>query len=59
MDYQLAYRTWRIVFSLKENTITIKNLNSGYTPAEMQSEIDKYHDKNLHRIFLQLFTLNN
>jgi len=52
---QLSYRTWRIDFKLEEYQIVICDLYSGYSADDLLSEEDKYHDKSLHRRFLEEF----
>ncbi len=58
-SYILAYRTWRINYSIdiKENTVKIIKIFSGYTPEDLEnSNFDKYQDKNIHIEFLnQIF----
>ena len=53
-DYRLAYRTWRIDFALDltARVVRVKDLASGYQPAELQEPADPYGDKDLHRSFL-------
>lgn len=53
--YQLAYRTWRIDFKINNTNIEILNLYSGYSADDLVAIEDKYKDKNLHRLFLELF----
>ncbi len=52
-SYTLAYRTWRIDFSLREleNTVNIMKIRSGYNREDLDSKEDKYNDKELHRQF--------
>jgi len=52
----LAYRTWRVSFSITQKEVTILNLFSGYSPEEIQSHEDPYHDKSLHREFRAQFS---
>lgn len=49
--WTLAYRTWRIDFSLAENSIGILSIRSGYSEQELSETEDKYSDKNIHRLF--------
>lgn len=53
--WTLAYRTWRVDFSVAENTVGIIALHSGYSEADLTSEDDKYNDKKLHRLFAKEF----
>ncbi|MHB8930019.1 MAG: tRNA (N6-threonylcarbamoyladenosine(37)-N6)-methyltransferase TrmO [Melioribacteraceae bacterium] len=53
-DYTLAYRTWRIIYTVDETamTVTIKEIRSGYNKEELLNiDHDKYHDKLLHQKF--------
>jgi len=47
----LAYRTWRLDFTVAKQTVTIQRIYSGYSPAELEDSEDKYGDKPLHRKF--------
>lgn len=55
--YQLAYRTWRAVFTIDQNAIEVIEIRSGYTPESLDSSRpdynDKYEDKAIHREFLR------
>lgn len=54
--YEIGFRTWRIGFSLNGNTVEVTSLRSNYLPEELaEGAPDKYHDKWLHRAFLQRF----
>ncbi|MBU1098229.1 MAG: tRNA (N6-threonylcarbamoyladenosine(37)-N6)-methyltransferase TrmO [Bacteroidetes bacterium] len=56
--YVLAYRTWRIFYSIKEddNMVVVKYIASGYTEEELEKNInDKYMDKSLHKDFIKKF----
>jgi tRNA-Thr(GGU) m(6)t(6)A37 methyltransferase TsaA len=53
--YILAYRTWRIAFHVLEQTSIIDEIYSGYSRLELESDVDTYNDKNLHRLFIQNF----
>ena len=50
----LAYRTWRLAFTVSERRVTITAIYSGYSPEELQAPEDKYGDKELHRRFATL-----
>lgn len=53
--WTLAYRTWRIDFSLSENQIGILALRSGYKKEDLNKIEDQYNDKDLHRKFVAEF----
>lgn len=55
----LAYRTWRIQFevNLENKTVDIIALSSGYSDEELNSELDPYKDKVLHKKFINYFKL--
>lgn len=53
--WTLCYRTWRIDFTLIENSIGILSIRSGYTESELLSVEDKYSDKDIHRLFNKEF----
>ncbi len=56
-DFVLAYKTWRIRFSLNEekSEIIVKSLYSGYSDADLAETADPYADKMTHREFLRRF----
>ncbi|MEW6653358.1 MAG: tRNA (N6-threonylcarbamoyladenosine(37)-N6)-methyltransferase TrmO [Bacteroidota bacterium] len=56
-SFTLAYRTWRIVYEVDEKTrlVIVQYIHSGYTELELDSEADKYLDKELHREFNSKF----
>lgn len=56
-SFTLAYRTWRIYYSVQEETkkVYIQYIHSGYSELELDSEEDKYLDKTLHRQFNSKF----
>ncbi len=47
----LAYRTWRIDFSIVDTQIGILSIRSGYTAEELMAFEDPYSDKKVHRLF--------
>ncbi len=51
----LAYRTWRIHFTIKAQTIVLTSISSGYTAQDQLDPIDKYLDKATHRAFNKTF----
>lgn len=52
---ELAYRTFRIDFAFDAvmKNITLRGIRSGYTQEELQSDVDIYGDKTMHREFLK------
>ena len=56
-EFVLAYRTWRIYFSLGAEVQSLKVIciGSGYSSAELESHEDPYKDKKVHHEFLNLF----
>lgn len=58
-NYILAYRTWRIIYSVKENEqkVYISEIRSGYDADELLNcGDDKYKDKLLHLQFIKQFS---
>ena len=56
--YVLAYRTWRIHYTVNEKTkiVSIQKISSGYNKEELLDVLnDKYEDKELHNKFIQSF----
>ena len=57
----LAYRTWRILFTLEvaspASQLLVREIRSAYTPEELASPEDKYGDKETHRRFGALLYL--
>jgi hypothetical protein len=51
----LSYRMFRIAFSIENQTITLKQIYSGYSKDELNTLEDKYNDKDIHRQFTQNF----
>lgn len=49
----LAYRTWRVHFTVSGQSIMISGISSGYHTQELDQTDDKYQDKSLHRSFLR------
>lgn len=55
-EYELAYRTWRIAYQLKENVILITHLKSGYDSATLRGEkLSKWDDVHIHQAFVHQF----
>lgn len=49
----IAYRTWRLHFTLTGDRLQIERIRSGYTPAQLaDAEEDRYGDKAHHREFI-------
>ncbi len=56
--YILAYRTWRIFYSVDEKLkrVIVSKIASGYTKTELENlGEDKYQDKTLHTKFTKIF----
>lgn len=53
--FSLAYRTWRIDFTVTEDAIGILSIRSGYSEQELLDIEDKYADKKIHRLFNKEF----
>jgi tRNA (adenine37-N6)-methyltransferase len=54
----LAYRTWRIIYSVNEKgrKVVVKEIRSGYTADELKNtKVDLYKDKALHKKFISHF----
>lgn len=51
----LAYRTWRIDFTIAEDSIGILSIRSCYSDQELMDFEDKYSDKKIHRLFNKEF----
>ena len=50
--YEIGFRTWRIPFIIKDQTVTVYDVRSNYKQEElMEGMPDKYGDKPLHRAF--------
>lgn len=53
--HTLAYRTWRADFIVIDDAVSVLQIYSGYSPKDLDSELDKYQDKPVHRIFIKEF----
>jgi len=53
----LSYRTWRILFELNnlKKKVSVVDLKSGYSKADLSTKDDKYEDKKLHREYQKKF----
>lgn len=53
--YELAYRTWRIVFRVDdaEGVVHVEGVRSGYSAEERADDYDPYEDKELHRNYVK------
>lgn len=49
--YVLAYRTWRIQFTIEDRDIKLEKIFSGYSAEDLAETEDKYNDKEIHRNF--------
>lgn len=51
--FRIAYRTWRADFTWDAETrlVEVVKIASGYSPGELASSTDAYHDKDIHREF--------
>ena len=54
--FTIAYRTWRIDFTLADSVVGILQVHSGYSPAELLDFTDHYADKKLHQLFNLQYT---
>ena len=56
-SFTLAYRTWRIIYSVieAEKKIVVMDIRSAYSAKELKEEEDKYDDKPIHKTFVSLF----
>ncbi len=53
--HTLAYRTWRVDFTVVDKLIAVLSIRSGYSENDMADRKDTYSDKNLHRLFTKEF----
>ena len=54
---EIGFRTWRIVFSVENQIVTVSGIRSNYLPEELAAGApDRYGDKPLHREFLACFS---
>ncbi|MBP5639120.1 MAG: tRNA (N6-threonylcarbamoyladenosine(37)-N6)-methyltransferase TrmO [Victivallales bacterium] len=51
----LAYRTWRLPFSVEKDVVSVHTVFSGYSDGQLAEHDDVYGDKELHRQFNGLF----
>ena len=54
-NFQLAYRTWRIHYTVFEQSLKIDFLSSAYPMQDLENDQDPYLDKSIHREFQKLF----
>jgi tRNA-Thr(GGU) m(6)t(6)A37 methyltransferase TsaA len=55
--YSLAYRTWRILFTISDKTVFVNDIHTGYSPEELHElSNDKYADKDIHNLFQHIFS---
>ena len=53
--YLYSLQVWRLPFELNGNSLTIKDIYSGYSKEELNDPVDPYNDKELHKEFRRLF----
>ena len=53
--YRIAFRTWRVDYTIENQTIHIHEIFSGYSDSELNDDSDRYADKALHRFFRSKF----
>lgn len=53
-----SFRTWRVEFQVRENSLTLEKIFSGYSEQDLSSTEDPFHDKQIHRDFVQHFSTN-
>lgn len=56
-QWKLAFRTWRILFTLheEERSISVEKVLSGYSNEDLLESLDTYKDKEIHRKFIAEF----
>lgn len=56
-QWEIAYRTWRVRYVIDEaaHVVSVVDITTGYSPAELADQHDPYLDKGTHREFLALF----
>ncbi|MEK2687625.1 tRNA (N6-threonylcarbamoyladenosine(37)-N6)-methyltransferase TrmO [Bdellovibrio sp. GT3] len=52
-EFIIAYRTWRAVFTVKDQTVNVLRIESGYSSKDLKNSDDTYQDKEIHREFLK------
>lgn len=50
-NFVIAYRTWRARFEVKNSSVHVMNIFSGYSDKDLEKNEDPYSDKDLHRKF--------
>ncbi|MGZ3781793.1 MAG: tRNA (N6-threonylcarbamoyladenosine(37)-N6)-methyltransferase TrmO [Pseudobdellovibrionaceae bacterium] len=53
--FMISYRTWRALFFIKDETVLVENIFSGYSEQDFSQSEDPYSDKEIHRKFKILF----
>lgn len=53
--YVLAFRTWRVRFTITEASIELLDVYSGYSDTELREEPDPFADKAAHKKFAAVF----
>ena len=51
----LAYRTWRLPFTVTADVVSVTTVLSGYSDEQLSCQDDIYADKELHRLFITRF----
>ena len=54
-EIALAYRTWRMPFTVTANSVNVTTVLSGYSDEQLNCQDDIYADKELHRLFITRF----
>lgn len=56
-EYELAYKTWRIIYSCKEGIVHVQSLKSGYDQATLSGQKEsKWKDVPVHVGFVKRYT---
>ena len=57
--YELAYQTWRVIYSIEEVRIHVKRIQSGYDLATLKGEkTSQWDDVPLHQLFSHHYPVN-
>ena len=51
----LAYRTWRVHFSLEGSEIRLEFVQSGYSDADLTAAEDRWQDRETHLEYIKIF----
>ena len=55
--FVIAFRTWRITFSIEGKKVYIEDTFSGYSLEDLENQEDKYNDKEHHKGFINIYPL--